>query len=135
MPNDIKGRVLLIHFWSPSKFRSGAGHGYGVEDLPSLKAVYDKHQASGLVLLGICIESSSGKEKVPAFIKDNGIVWPQVCEGKRSEFDPLQKLFRDRSVPMNYLIDGDTGKVLATALCGENIATTIDRVMSERSRQ
>ena len=135
VPVDIKGRALLIHFWSPSKFRSGAGHGFGVEDLPSLKAVYDKYQASGLVLLGVCVEGSTGKTKIPAFMDGNRVAWPQVCDGKGSEFDPLQKLFRDHSVPMNYLIDGDSGKVLATAIHGENMIQTVDKVMAERIRQ
>jgi len=39
------------------------------------------------------------------------------------------------SVPMNYLIDGDSGKVLATAIHGENMIQTVDKVMAERIRK
>lgn len=135
IPADMQGKLLLVHFWSPSKFRNGAGESFGVEDIAFLKAAYEKHHSSGFEMLGICVEGSSSKAKIPAFIKDNGVSWLQVCDGKGAEFDPLQKLFGDRSVPMNYLIDGTTGNVLATALRGENIARTIDRVMSERSHE
>ena len=135
IPADMQGKLLLVHFWSPSKFRNGAGESFGVEDIAFLKAAYEKHHASGFEMLGICVEGASSKAKIPAFIKDNGVSWLQVCDGKSSEFDPIQKLFGDRSVPMNYLIDGSTGKVLATALRGENIARTIGKVMFERSNQ
>jgi len=52
-------------------------------------------QASGLVLLGVCVEGSTGKSKIPAFMDGNRVAWPQVCDGKGFEFDPLQKLFED----------------------------------------
>ncbi|MCB1277411.1 hypothetical protein [Prosthecobacter sp.] len=47
---------------------------------------------------------------------------------------PLLKLFECHSVPNNFLIDADTGKVLACGLRGSDLEPAVSRALSEKKR-
>ncbi len=126
MPAGYKGKLLLLHFWSTGQKNSLA-------ELPHLKAVYDKHHSAAFDMLGICVEYRSGKEKLPAFVKENAIAWPQSCEHQSGAMNhPLLKLFKNHSVPNNFLIDADSGKVLACGLRGSDLESAVSKALGER---
>jgi len=128
MPADYRGKLLLLHFWS-------TGQKSGLEDLPHLKAVYEKHHSVAFDMLGICVEYRRGKEQLPAFVKENAIAWPQSCEHQTGAMNhPLLQLFQCHSVPNNFLIQADTGKVLACGLRGSALESAISRALAEKNR-
>ena len=55
---------------------------------------------------------------------ENGMTWPQVYDGKFWKAEVAQKSGID-SIPAAFLVDGDTGEILATG--GPSAATTSRR--------
>ncbi len=130
-PTDYRGRVVLLHFWSPHTDQRRGRWSYGFSEFPYLKAAWDKYHESGLDLLGVCMEFRDGKKLLPEFFKKSGVFWPQICEGIGHD-DPTLNAFQTHSVPCNFLVDGDTGKVLAMATTGKDLDALLARVMSGR---
>lgn len=127
LPFGYKGKLVLVHFWS-------IGQKLGLDDLPNLKAAYAEHHSGGFEMVGFCIEYRKGKEMLPAFVKDYAVDWPQVCEYTAGAMDhPILKLFKTHSVPTNFLIDGDSGKVIAMGLHGADIGPSIAEALQKRS--
>jgi serine/threonine protein kinase len=128
LPGDYKGKIVLMHFWS-------IGQKLGLDDLPQLKAAYEKHPSASFDMLGICVEYRRGKDMLPAFVKDNNILWPQVCEHQSGARDhPVLKLFKTHSVPSSFLLDGDTGGILACGLRGSALEEAIAKALAEKKR-
>jgi len=131
-PADYRGRVVLLHIWSPYRDQRGGQWSYGLSEFPYLKAAWDKYHESGFDLLGVCVEFGNGKTALPEIFDKNGVSWPQICDGKGPDNDPILKAFQTHSVPCNFLVDGDTGKVLAMATSGKDLDALLARVMSGR---
>ncbi len=74
---DLRGKVVILDFWAtwcgPCK-----------KDLPNLKKLLEKHGKDGLEIIGISLDED---EKDPAaYVKDNGINWPQVAGKTATQF-------------------------------------------------
>lgn len=132
-PADYRGRVVLLHIWSPYRDQSAEQWSYGFSEFPYLKAAWDKYHESGFDLLGVCVEFGNGKKMLPEIFEKNGVFWPQICDGKGPDNDPILKAFQTHSVPCNFLVDGDSGKVLAMATRGKDLDALLDRIMAERA--
>jgi len=75
LPRAALGKLTLLHFWSTQ----------GI-DIPRVRALYDQYHHQGLEIIGINIDRN--REEVEAFIRQQGLAWPQVFSGKGAE-DPL----------------------------------------------
>ena len=66
--------------------------------------------------------------------QDNKMPWPQIYDGKYWQAEIAQKYNVD-SIPRAFLVDGDTGKVLATGndLRGEQLAGTVEKALAKKS--
>jgi peroxiredoxin len=96
-------------------------------------AAYEKHHASGLEILGISLDSESSKEKLPAFIQEKHIQWPQVCDGLGWKA-AIGQLYNVHSIPATFLIDGDSGKVIAVGIRGAALEPAIAKALTEKAR-
>ena len=66
--DDLRGKFVLIHFWMPIR---------GLNEASSLKAVHDRYIKDGrLVMIGFGLANDPAE--ATKFIKDHGLVWPQV---------------------------------------------------------
>jgi hypothetical protein len=61
------------------------------------------------------------------------MTWPQIYEGKGWE-SALVKQYGIKAIPATYLVDGDTGKVLAMLdeLRGEKLEPTIKAALQSK---
>lgn len=126
MPSGYKGKLLLLHFWT-------TGQKSRPDELPHLQALYEKHHSAAFDMLGICVEYRSGREKLPAFVKENAIAWPQVCDHQAGVMEhPLLRLYRNHSVPNNFLIDADSGIAIACGLRGSELDSVVSKALGER---
>ena len=90
--SDFKGQVVLVDFWATWCIPC-------IEELPDLKALYDKHKDRGFTIVGISIDDM-GKEVVGPFVKENQVPYPILLAG----LDPVEG-FPVRGLPTAYLID------------------------------
>lgn len=132
-PADYRGRVVFVHIWSPYRDQRGGKWSYGLDENPYLKAAWEKYREAGFELLGVCAEYGNGKEKLPEILEQHGVFWPQICDGKGPDHDPILEAFQTHSVPCNFLIDGSSGKVLAMATPGKDLDAVLGQFLKGTS--
>ncbi|MCX6361557.1 MAG: TlpA disulfide reductase family protein [Armatimonadetes bacterium] len=122
-PAGYKGKLLLLDFWM-------MGAGPPVSRLPAISKAYQACHARGLEVLSICLDDAATAAKLTAFTTEHKMVWPQGCDGKSWAGD-LPQMLAVGSIPFSLLVDGSSGKVLATteSLTIEKLEVTIAAAM------
>ncbi|HEX4797206.1 MAG TPA: redoxin domain-containing protein [Humisphaera sp.] len=117
-PGDYKGKIVMLDFWA-------TWCGPCMAEVPNLVTVYKEYHPKGIEILGISLDQPNSADKVKKVTADSGMTWPQVYDGKFWKAD-VAVLYGVESIPSAYLVDGDTGKVIAAggALRGDNLAET-----------
>jgi peroxiredoxin len=92
--SDFKGKVILVDFWATWCIPCH-------EELPDLKAAYQKFKDRGFSILGVSLDDS-GRDAVSKFVKDNNIPYPIVLAGGT---DGIPEGYDVEGLPMAYLID------------------------------
>ena len=114
--NDYKGKYLLIDFWT-------VWCGPCIQELPNLKATYDKLDKSKIEILGIVCESPS--DAVEKMIDKYSITWPQIVS------DDMNKIKINYGIigyPTTLLINPE-GIIIAKDLRGETLENKIKELM------
>jgi peroxiredoxin len=126
-PADFKGKIVLLDFWAtwcPDCI------GY----IPSDVDAYTKFKDQNFQILGISLDEPDKAEQVKSFTKDNKMPWPEIYEGKNEE-NSYAKLYGVVGIPHSFLVDADTGKILATGddAEGDALAPAIDKALKEKT--
>lgn len=125
-PASFKGKVVLLDFWA-------IWCGPCIGELPHLTAAYQKFHDKGFEVLGISLDRPGDDKKLAAFTKDKNMPWPQVFDGKYWQAEVAQ-LYGVRSIPTAYLVDGDTGLVIANSgLRGSQLEKTVADALAKKS--
>ena len=103
------------------------------EEIPGLVRAYNKYHDQGFEVLGISLDRANQQENVQKFLNEKGMTWPQVYDGKYWEAEVAQMYSVD-SIPRAYLVDGNTGKIVAEGeiLRGEALDKTISKALETR---
>src|SRR5262249_42072292 len=103
-------------------------------------AAYNKYHSRGFEVLGITLDQANQTDKVKSFTKEKNMTWPQVYDGKYWQAEVAQ-LYVVQSIPCAYLVDGDTGKIIAASdnrqfneLRGEKLAPTIEKALAAKGK-
>ncbi len=100
-----------------------------------MRDAYSKFKGRGFDIVSFSIDDPNMRSQVANFSRQNGTNWTQVYEGKGWQSTICAK-YALSSIPFLLLVDGSTGKILATpdTLRGPNMAPTIEGVLAMRGR-
>jgi peroxiredoxin len=103
-PNAYKGKLVLVTFWA-----TWCPHCR--QEIQYWRDAYNKYHDQGLVMIGLPTDKNRGAtaNKVADFVKVNQMNWDQVFD----DAPQISQKYGARAVPWSFLIDADTGKVLA----------------------
>jgi peroxiredoxin len=127
-PQDYRGKLVLLYFWAdwcPDC----------AKEIPNVRQAYDTFHARGLEIVGLSIEPDNQQKKLVDFVQDNKMPWPQTYDGKLWLGKMAQTYFI-LTTPTGFLVDGDTGKILATRndLLGPALSKTIEKALADKKR-
>lgn len=114
-----KGKVVLVDFWA-------TWCGPCVEELPNLKALYEKHHAAGFEIIGVNLDDNLGR--VSAFVKTQGLAWPQLVS-EQGQDNPLANYYGVYQLPTTFIIGRD-GKVTAIDLFGDDLEAEVQKLLA-----
>lgn len=124
--SDFRGKYLLIDFW-------GMWCPACREELPYLRAAYQRFQARGFDILGMNTDPPEVVSEIKPQLEKNGMTWPQA---KRESIIGTIRNLRIHSYPTTFLI-GPDGKILSLnstrkdqpALRGKELLKTLDALL------
>lgn len=125
-PSDYRGKVVLLDFWA-------TWCGPCVGELPGLVSTYAEYSRKGFDILGISLDSKGQDSQLRAFLKENGMAWRQVYDGGGWQA-AIAKLYVIRSIPAAFLVDGDSGEILAHGdeLRGARLRPTLEKALAAK---
>jgi len=102
-------------------------------EVPGLAKAYGEFHPKGIEILGISLDQPKAEDTIKKVTGEKGMTWPQVYDGKFWQAEVAQ-LYGIESIPSAYLVDGDTGEVLAagTSLRGENLAKSFQAALEKK---
>lgn len=115
---DVCGdnKYVLLEFWA-------SWCGPCRAEIPNMKKVYAKYHDAGFEIFSFTIDKD--KAAWAKASKDEELPWINTGFGQESK---PKKLYQVTGVPNNYLIDCETGKVIAKNLRGTNLGDKLEEL-------
>jgi peroxiredoxin len=119
--SSYKGQYVLLDFWASWCLPCRAEH-------PNLIAAYEKYKQAGFTILSVSIDTN--RDSWLKAVEKDGLTWTQISDLK-GEKGEAHLLYGITTIPANYLI-GPDGKIIAQDIKGTMLATTLEKVLSNK---
>lgn len=125
-PSTYKGKLVMIDFWA-------TWCGPCIAELPNVTKAYEQFHERGFEILGISLDQENKLDVLNKFCGENKMPWRQVYDGKYWDAR-VAKMYGIQAIPAVFLVDGDTGVILADAstLRGEAIFKTLETQLTKK---
>jgi len=120
--NQFKGKTVVIDFWAtwcpPCR-----------KSIPFVKESYNKYKNNNVVFLGVSLDKAEGLDGWKEYIRDNGMDWVQVADGKFWD-NKAAALFGIESIPSLWVLDRE-GKIVGKNLFHDELEATITKAIQQ----
>lgn len=124
-PDDFKGKVVLLDFWA-------TWCGPCRKEVPNLVSTYQQFHDKGFEVLGISADRRGDGPKVIQFMKENQMAWALIYDGQGNK--AINDKYGVHGIPCPFLVDGDTGMILADAreALGHHLAAAVKKAIESK---
>jgi peroxiredoxin len=114
--SSFRGKYVLVDFWASWCMPCRAEN-------PNVVRAYNKYKDKGFTVLGVSLDSESGRPAWLKAIASDGLIWTQVSDLKGWK-NQAADMYGVSSIPQNFLIDPN-GVVVGKNLRGEDLNTKL----------
>jgi peroxiredoxin len=118
---DLRGQYVLVDFWASWCRPCRAEN-------PNVAKAYAAYRGQHFTVVGISLDSQSGRAAWLKAIQDDHLIWPQVSD-LRGFNTAVAQQYAISSIPQNFLLDPQ-GRIVAKNLRGDALSQKLAQVLA-----